>query len=70
MKSFDDKQRDLFLHYVRASVFNHLETNFLSKALQCLNFNSSFYDHRIYRGKKKQFISTSDENDYSELLQD
>ena len=69
MKTSGDEQRDLFLHYDRASVLCHLETDFLSKALQCLGFNPNFRDHGVYHGVRKPFIPASDENGYSELPQ-
>lgn len=69
MESSGDEQRDLFLHYVSASVLCHLETDFLSKALQCLGFNPSFCDRGVYLGEKKRFNPASDENGYSEFPQ-
>lgn len=69
MQSSGDEQRHLFLHYVRASVLDRLETDCLSKAFQCLGFNPYFRDHGVYRGPKTIFVPASDENGYSELPQ-
>ena len=68
MESTGYDQRDLFLHYIDASVLDHVETQFLTEALYLLGHNPSFrdYDPSLV---KKEFTPACDEDGYSELPQ-
>ncbi|KAL9135023.1 MAG: hypothetical protein Q9175_003794 [Cornicularia normoerica] len=70
LESSGEEQRDLFLHHVRGSVVDHLERDFLSKALQCLGLNPNIIsDRNAWLGIEKEFTPACDENGYSELPQ-
>ena len=67
IQSTGDKQRDLFLHFVRPSVVFHLDTDFLSKALRSLGPNPNAIRHyNAFEDIEKEFTPACDENGYSE----
>ena len=70
LESTGDRQRDLFLHYERGYVVGHLESHFLSRALQCLGLNpNDVRDYNPWRYVEKDFTPECDDNGYSELPQ-
>ena len=70
IQSTGDKQRDLFLHLVYHSVIFHLESDFLSRALQSLGPNPNAIRHyNAFENIGKEFTPACDENGYSELPQ-
>ena len=70
LESTCDSQRDLFLHYRRGSVVGHLESDFLSRALQCLGINrNGIRDYKPWPYIENHFTPECDGSGYSELPQ-